>query len=305
MTVTSKLFSRLSTWSFGFPVSERRVLIKNWWQLLVTLSALFTLASLVLFWNQSQAGYYQHEFRLIDQAKAALYHFYSQEIPDLDPQFAFVNWPVTTNVCEVKLNANSVSEAQLKQQLLAIAQLEQKLAQIESQFLPKTITLKNQSGLGALIQELNSLLVNRKIFYEKKYLLDGHRLNLLQQMQKLCTSTSSELTRDNLQTMLATTEEILKLEGVDTGAINQLRTNLQKLFADLPSDTAQIRRLVQTSFYQIESWDNFVQPYNQAKQQVLNTFLALENWQVNFVAKYPELRQNLVLIKEFSYVSEQ
>ncbi len=305
MTVNSKLFSHLSALGLGFRASERRVLIRSWWQLLVALSALFTLASLILFWNQSQANYYQHEFRLIDQAKAALYHFYAQEIPNLDPKFAFLKLPVVGNLCEVDLTAYSISEVQLKQQLVTTVQLEQKLAQVESRFLPKTIILKNQSGLGSLIQELNSLLVSRKIFYEKKYLLDEHKLNLSKQLQKLCTPTTLDLTKDSLRKILAITEEMLKLEEINTVAINQWQTNLQKLLEELPPDPAQIYQTAQTNFHQIAIWDNFVQPYYQAKQQVSNSFLALENWQINFAANYPELHQNLVLVKEFNYVSEQ
>jgi len=305
MTVNSRLLSHISALGFNFQTLDWRVFIKHWWQLLVALSALFTLASLVLFWNQSQASYYQQEFRLIDQAKAALYHFYAQEIPDLDSKFTFLNLATINNLCEVDLATNSVSEVQLKQQLTATTQLEQKLAQIEQQFFSKSITLKNQSGLGTLVQELNSLLVNRKIYFEKKYLLDIHRLNLFKQLQELCVVTSSESTRDNLRKMLVTTEEILKLEGVNTVAINSWKNNLQKLLEELPSDQKSIRQFTQTSFDQIEFWDNFIQPYYQTKQQVLHSFLALENWQITFAANYPDLRQNLVLIKEFNYVSEQ
>ncbi len=305
MTINSKLLFHLSTLGLDFRASEWHVLIRNWWQLLVVLSALFTLASLILFWNQSQANYYQHEFKLIDQAKAALYHFYVQEIPDLDPKFTFLKLPTVSNLCEVDLTANLVSEVQLKQQLVATTQLEQKLVQIESQFLPKTIALKNQSGLGSLIQELNSLLVNRKIFYEKKYLLDEHKLNLSKQLQKLCTPVTPDLAKDNLRKILAITEEMLKLEGINIVVINQWETNLQKLLEELPPDPTQIYQVAQANFYQIEVWDNFIQPYYQAKQQVSNSFFALENWQINFAARYPELRQNLVLVKEFKYVSEQ
>jgi len=293
--------------------STRKPITTQWWQVITIVTVLLSLSSLFLSINQITPESIETEFRIIDQSKASLYIIYSELSAREEPSFSFIKKFKKDEICNDSFEAEFLinQDKTLRDKNVAISNLEKRVLDIESRTMNQLIKLKEDSNIQELFVAANRTLVERKIFFEKKYILDQELRNVYTFLSQICLQKDKEKVLENLEFINKALIKIANLQGINKEElkkaeylVNNWTTSIDKL--NEPENIFFLSSKELDSFLTIlDNLDGFHDIYLKYKAEWKSWFLELEKWQIKFASSQPELFENLILIKEFDNVSSK
>jgi hypothetical protein len=276
----------------------------EWWQVLTIVTVILSVASVFLAFNQIQPEVYRNEFLAIDQAKASVYLIHEETNRVGHEEFSFLTSPKVAKLCEENYTTKLTSE-DLDRETLPIREREHRLQSAEEDAQSKVQVLAEDSGINELFTAANTTLVEKRLFFEKKFLLDGNKANIYRSLSSLCQNQEQALAE--LNTIAISLDDLSDLEGLDRQKLGDLNSTIenwkrnvealdfQKVFKETPE--------VENFVTELNQLDQFHQKFVGSKNSLQEKFSVLEEWQLEFTDDNLELRAKLVLIEEIEHGS--